>query len=208
MRTFKDYLMESKKTYNFKIKVAGKCPDECCDKIKEALSQFSVESCGEGKSLPIQETHHDFPTLKNCEVTSFDVVLNYPTTSLEVQSAVTNKLNLTGANVLVRTPLEEQEILLNLENTKKEDQDPLLNTPYAKDADGQKTVGAQRTMDLLKELQKNRNQGEQYKGVNDKLLAKKAPKEKSSDVKADKKSGTVSPVGSRQNTIPDPRKGK
>lgn len=208
MRSFKEYLTESKKTYEFKVKVAGDCPEDCATKIKECLGKFSVEKCSEGKSMPIQERHHDFPALQNCEVTSFDVSLAYPTTSTEVQAIIAEKLNLSGGNVIVRTPLEEQEVLVNLESAENENKEALLNSPLEKDKEGQKLVGAQRTMDLLKELQKSRNQGEQYKGVNDKILAKKLPKEKSVSAKADKKAGAESPVGSRQNAIPDPFKGR
>jgi dissimilatory sulfite reductase (desulfoviridin) alpha/beta subunit len=35
MKSFKDYLTESKKTYDFKVKIAGDCPKDCVKKIKE-----------------------------------------------------------------------------------------------------------------------------------------------------------------------------
>ena len=59
-------------------------------------------------------------------------------------------------------------------------------------------------MTLLKELSKSKHQGTQYKGINDEILAKSSPSEKTSktiDAKVSK---------SLFNNIknPDPRKGK
>ena len=56
MKSFKEYLTESKRVYEFKVKIAGNCPKDCASQIKTALSQFHVESCSAGKSTPIQET--------------------------------------------------------------------------------------------------------------------------------------------------------
>ena len=60
------------------------------------------------------------------------------------------------------------------------------------------------TVFKLKDLTKNKKSLVQYKGVNDKILAKKAPSEKT--VKAEKPSSSSSPLGKVTN--PDPRKGK
>ena len=62
-KSFKEYLLESKQTYEFKIKIAGECPDEVSSKIKEALSIYDCENCSSGNRLPIQESHFDFRKL-------------------------------------------------------------------------------------------------------------------------------------------------
>jgi hypothetical protein len=59
----------------------------------------------------------------------------------------------------------------------------------------------------LKELGKTKHAGTVYKKVNEKLLAKKAPVEKPVTTKAAKNVKYASPIGSTQNTIPDPYKG-
>ena len=66
MKSFKQYLLENKQTYDFKIKVAGDCPEKATESIKAALTQYGCESCSSGKRTPIQETQIDFPeeTLK------------------------------------------------------------------------------------------------------------------------------------------------
>jgi hypothetical protein len=198
MKSFKEYLTESKKTYDFKVKVAGECPDECASKIKEALSIYDCANVSAGARTPIQETHYDFPEHKNIEVTVFDVSLNYPTTSPQIRSVIANKLDVTESCVIVRNPQEEAETVLNHANDNKEGS--ILDKPL-EEVDGQKLVGDKHVTSFLKELSKTKTTGEQVKGTNDKILAKKAPSEKSVKVKTEK-AGSTSPVGSRKVTLP------
>jgi hypothetical protein len=201
MKSFKDYLTESKKTYDFKIKIAGECESGTGDKIKEALSMYDCASCSAGNRTPIQETHFDFPDKKNIEVTVFDVSLNYPTISPEIRAAVASKLKVSESCVIVRNPQEEAETVLNHANDKTED-GALLDKPL-EETDGQSLVGDKHVTSFLKELSKTKTTGNQVKGTNDKILAKKAPAEKSASGKADKKAGSTSPVGSKKITKPD-----
>lgn len=171
MKSFKDYLTESKKTYDFKIKIAGDCPKDCNKKIKEALELYKVESCSSGKGLPIAETYIDFPTYKNIGVTVFDVCVAYPTTSSQLRSAISEKLKISEDKVRVRNLREEAENDINYANKEKSGES-LLNKDYEKDAGAQKLVGGEHAMSLLKELGKAKPTLEQYSGVNDQLFTK------------------------------------
>jgi hypothetical protein len=192
MKSFKDYLIESKQTYDFRIKIAGECPDECSSKIKEALSQFDCSSCSSGKRTPIQEGQIDFPELKNVEVTIFEASVNYPATSEQVKNLIAEKLDVPASSIRVRNPSEEAEQDINEQETQK-----ILGHDYPKE-NNQELVGDKHSMSLLKELGKHKKTLEQYKGVNDKILAKKPPVEKAAVSKLDKKSGSASPIGSKQ----------
>ena len=201
-KSFKQYLIESQQTYDFKVKIAGDCPEDCESKIKEALTQYGANSCVQKIRTPIQETHVDFPEHKNVSVTVFEVSLDYPATSEQVRTQVSNVLGINENCIRVRNPFEEQETEINHaydEPTGK----ALLNQPYEK-SNNQNLVGDKRTMALLRELNKNKIQYEQYRGVNEKILAKRAPAEKTA--KAEKISATKSLLGAVSN--PDPRKGK
>jgi hypothetical protein len=174
MKSFKDYLTESKKTYEFKIKFAGECPKDCSSKIKEALSMYDVSNVSEGTGTPIQESHYDFPTHKNVEVTTYNVTVNYPVNSPEVRAAIVNKLKMAESCVVVRTPGEEAESILNHANDAKKE-GALLEKGYDKE-NNQKVVGDKHVNSFLKELSKNKKELTQYKGTNDQILAKKSPK--------------------------------
>lgn len=202
MKSFKDYLTENKQVYEFKVKIAGDCPKDCSMLIKRALSKFQVESCSSGKSTPIQETQTDFPGLANVGVTMFDVCTSYPATSLEVQNLVAEHCGVPAGCIKVRNLKEQEEEELNHANDELSGE-ALIEKEYDKGT-GQDTVGEKHVMSLLKELNKNKVELTQYKGVNEKLLAKKAPAEKST--KSEKLSSTIGVFGKVTN--PDPRKGK
>lgn len=177
MKSFKEYLTESKKVYEFKIKIAGDMSKDVTKKIKEALDCYKVESCSAGKRLPIAETHTDFPDVKNTSVTIFDVCLAYPTTSQLVSSALAERLKLSANLINVRNLKEQAEDTINHQHDNKSGE-VLLGKDYETSQDGQKLVGDQHTMSLLKELNKNKTTGEQVTGTNDAVLAKSAPKGK------------------------------
>ena len=213
MKTFKEYLTESKRLYNFKVRIAGALPESAVETLKTSLARYNVESCSAGKRSPIQETLIDFPTIKNAEVTFFEVDLAYPTNSVTVQATIAEALNISSALVKVTTPGEEYERSVNNEYVAKPGKDKdkpseaLLMQDYPESPEGQKLVGTEHSMNLLKGLGKKKTTGTQYTGVNDQILAKKSPKLKGPAAMEAEKLGNTSPVGSRQNKIPDPFKG-
>jgi len=175
MKSFKEYLTESKKVYEFKIKLAGDF-EKGGDAIKKALAQYKVESCSSGKRTPIAETQPDFPNHKNTNVTVFDVVLAYPTNSPRVRAAVAEALGCGEECVKVRNLQEEAEDAINHQHDEKTGVSVLSKDYEA--SDNQKLVGDKHVFSLLKELGKTKHSGEQVKGINDEILAKSVPSEK------------------------------
>ena len=207
MKSFKQYLTESKKTYEFKIKLAGDYEKDAVNKIKEALAKYNVESCSAGKRAPIQESPIDFPDHNNINVTVFDVALSYPTNSVQVREAVADKLGITSNCIKVRSTGDLEEEILNHQFDEKSGES-LLSKEY-EDSNNQHLVGNDRTMSLLKELSKVKNCGEQVKGINDDLFAKSIPSEKIEGpaLKA-AKINNVSPVGSTKVKLPTAKTAK
>lgn len=193
MKSFKEYLIESKQTYEFKIKLAGD-HEKCSEAIMQALSKFNTQSCSDVKRTPIQETQVDFPDHKNINVTTCSVITEYPATSHEVRDLIANELNISHDCVKVRNLKEEEEEELNHQHDEKSGETLLLKD-YEKE-NNQALVGHKHAMKLLKELNKEKHRGEQYKGVNDKILAKKAPLEKGPAASSDNVNN-ISPIGSK-----------
>lgn len=84
MKTFKEYLAESKKVYQFKIKVAGDLPEKFQESLKTQLGRVAVKTIEKIETTPIQATPLDFPNLSNTEVHIFNLVCEYPITSPEL----------------------------------------------------------------------------------------------------------------------------
>ena len=65
MTDFKQYLAESTKEYNYKIKVAGDLSEDFGSKLETVLKKYEVKTLSKGKKTPIQEMPLDFPNIKN-----------------------------------------------------------------------------------------------------------------------------------------------
>ena len=187
MRSFKDILTESKKTYAFKIGVAGELPEGFADHLETALQKYEVAKMSAGKKTPIQERPLDFPQLQNMEVTYYEVEVNYPTTTQVLQEYIGKCCKLDQSYIIVRNPNEPQEQYQQAAQEKSETYEPMLTKEDMGGESAQKDVGGDRVMDLLKELEKARKENE-----NDPTEG--APKGESKDI--DTTENAKSPIGS------------
>lgn len=115
MKTFKEYLTESKKVYQFKIKVAGELPEKFEESLKARLERCKVATFEKVETTPIQMVPLDFPNLTNKEVHIFNVVLEYPITSPEIAKEVKD-VGLTEECFRVRgagEPSEQEQLALD-----------------------------------------------------------------------------------------------
>lgn len=206
MSLLKQYIAESVKTYSFKVKIAGELKEDALEKMTVALKKYDCDSVGKGKRTPIQEAPLDFPEMKNTHVTIFDISCRYPVTSHVLTQYLAEKLQMSASCIRVRSPGEEAEIELNslAQGRIGTNSEALLNKPY-ENSNNQDLVGDKRNISFLKELSKVKHEGEVYKGINDELLAKSAPTEKST---VDVNIGTTSPIGSNPTKFVDPYKGR
>lgn len=164
MKQFKEYLTEAKKTYPFKIGVAGDLADDFESKMKACLEKFEVSNCSAGKKTPIQERPLDFPQLENMEVTYWECELGYPTTTLILQEYIEQCCACQPGYVIVRSPGEAQEAYQ--EQVEEKTYEPMLTTEELEGESAQDQVGEKRIMDLLKELEtarKEKQEGNAHK---------------------------------------------
>jgi len=109
MKQFKDYLSESAKKYDFRIKVAGDFTAEQASTMKALLGKFQVSAFKESGKTPIQELPLDFPKIKNAEVCIYETTLDYPTTSWEIQEYLSSNMGISKDALVVRRPGEPTE---------------------------------------------------------------------------------------------------
>lgn len=203
MFTFKDYLTESKKTYSFRVKVCGELPKDCAKRVKDALAKYDPVNVGAAKRTPIQETPLDFPNKKNMSVSIFDIEVNYPANSPTISAALSNCLGCGLDCIIVRTPAEEAEMILNQAHMKVPSEgEALLGKDYDTNAEAQKVVGQQHVSNFLKELEKlNAERKKEF------TKTEKTEKVESTDPDFETpKDSNKSPLGAVKN--PDPRQGK
>lgn len=133
MKNFKEYLTESKKQYNFRVKIAGDFTTEQESHMKRALGRFTAEEIKNLKKTqtPIQSLPLDFPQLRNCEVNIFEVTLDYPTTQQELTEYLSTELGISKQKLVVRNPGEPSE---EYQTPAEERKEALLNDPDYKEA--------------------------------------------------------------------------
>ena len=186
MKSFIEFLTESKKTYKFTVRVAGPLPEGLADKVETALQKYSVVNFSNGKTTPITETPLDFPSLQNMEVTHFEAEVNYPTTSHVLEQYLSMCCDLPRTHIVVRgenDPIDEIQ--------KPADESPYETLLTKEDMGGesaQQSAGENRVMDLLKELESARKERE-----NDPISG--TPKGESKDIAPEQ--NVASPIGSK-----------
>lgn len=185
MKSFNEYLTESKKTYEFKIKIAGDVDGEFKDKLKGAMERFSVVKMDNGKRLPIAERHLDFPQLENTNVTVFQVEVNYPTTTQVLENYVSQVCGCELNRIRVRTANQAAEHEEVKSKDKNSLDDTLLATEELGGESAQDKVGQKHISSFLKDLaadSKSRSHPD-------------APKEKASEMP--ESGASISPIGSK-----------
>lgn len=85
MKTFAQYLTESTKTHDYRIKIVGDVPAGFVTDFKDQLKKFDPVTIGEVKSTPVISRHEDFPAFPNQSVNMMDVSFRYPATPPQIQ---------------------------------------------------------------------------------------------------------------------------
>ena len=196
MRSFKEHLTESKRTFDFKVKIAGDVSADSEKTLEALLQKFQVASFKKTGKTPIQSVPLDFPLIKHAEVNIYEVSLDYPTTQWELHEYLSSNLRIGRDQIVVRNPFEPTE---EYQAPKAAHEGTLLQDPDFKEApsvDSKKYYGTEYNLSFVKALNdtikaQRKEQGQQI------------PEEKEVQYNTDSKENTTSPV---QQSDYDPRK--
>jgi len=124
MRSLKEFLTESKKSYEYRIKYVGDFTKEKQDILKNILAKFNPESIGAIKTSPVMKCPYDFPDFENESVSSMDVVLEYPASVSQITELAASKgCDINRLKILDRRFLDS----VDAEHTAKEHEGALLD---------------------------------------------------------------------------------
>lgn len=110
MKNFIQYLSESQKIYEFRIKLANCDPADRLEKLKTGLAGYDVDSISAVKRIPIKANDIDFPSLRNCEIFILEAGLKYPVNSAQLRELVSESLGCPTAQVVVVPKNSPEEI--------------------------------------------------------------------------------------------------
>ena len=85
MKTFAQYLTESRKTFSYRIKIVGDVPAEFSRQFRDQLKKFDPETIGDQRKTPVMSRPTDFPDFPNESVTMMDVTFRYPATPPQIE---------------------------------------------------------------------------------------------------------------------------
>ncbi len=204
MTDFKQYLAESTKEYDYRIKVAGDLSEDFAARLETALKKYEVKSLSKGKKTPIQEVPLDFPNLKNQAVTIFELKTSYPASVFEMHSYISNIMRLQPNQLVVRKPgepSEEYQEEIKAKAEKKSEFRSVLQDVEYKDAPKVKAdevYGDRANQSLLKELLKAKKEKTEF-------AAKPKVEQEVQNNEGDKKNAG-SPLTKPTNPHPDPKR--
>ena len=127
MKPFAKYLAESERTYDYRIKMCGRIPDDLVRQFKTKLDQFDPVKLGDIKITPIQKVLTDFPNNKNDAVTMFDASFKYPA----IEPQIKQLFQLLGGDpnlIVMQTQAHVDGLVDEANRVETENKDLLANT--------------------------------------------------------------------------------
>jgi len=127
MKSLRQYLTESARTYRYTIKIAGDIDSKFMDMFKYNLNKFDPVTVSDPKSTPIQKDPYGFPDHENTSVNIIKAEFKYPATEPMIQQIA----QLLGKNInAIRVYTQDHEDSINSEAEGYANQpDTLLTEP-------------------------------------------------------------------------------
>jgi len=129
MKNFQQYLAESERTYNYRIKIVGDVAPDTIKQLEERLKQFDPVKFGRAKTTPVQMKPADFPKHSNDSVTSMDVEFRYPAIEPQIKQ-IAQLLFLDPNRVIMLTVPHEDNMDQERKRVEAENKNLLTDTDY------------------------------------------------------------------------------
>jgi hypothetical protein len=129
MKNFQEYLAESQRTYDYRIKIVGDVDSAFVKMLEEKLKQFDPVKITAVKKTPIQAKPADFPAAANESVSSMDVEFRYPAIEPQIQQ-IAQLLGLDPNRIRLLTTAYEDSMAEEKEKIEDQNKDLLTDTDY------------------------------------------------------------------------------
>ena len=129
MKNFQQYLAESERTYNYRIKIVGDVEPALVKMLEEKLKQFDPVKVSAVKKTPIQLTPADFPAHANESVSAMDCEFRYPAIEPQIQQ-IAQLLGLDPNRIRLLTTAYEDSMADEKEKIADQNKDLLTDTDY------------------------------------------------------------------------------
>lgn len=129
MKKFQEYLTESERTYNYRIKIVGDVAADFLKALEAKLQQFDIVKISKPKTTPVQLKPADFPKHSNDSVTSVDVEFRYPAIEPQIKQ-IAQLLFLDPNRIIMLTPGYEDGMDKERKDVEEQNKDLLTDTDF------------------------------------------------------------------------------
>jgi len=129
MKTFHQYIVESERTYNYRIKILGDVPAGFIKNLEEKMAQFDVVNMSRPKTTPVQKLIKDFPGAENESMTFVDVNFRYPAIEPQIKQ-LAQLLGFNPNRIAMQTREYDESISNEISSIEAQNKDLLANTDY------------------------------------------------------------------------------
>jgi len=130
-KTFKDYLMESRRSYSYRVKIAGETDSDFFKQFEKELARFDVIRASEPKRAPVMKTLPGFPdSVANEELHSVDIELNYPANAEQIKQILVDLGKNPNYICVIDPQFADTEVKAAEETAKNSGNEALLNRAY------------------------------------------------------------------------------
>jgi hypothetical protein len=170
MKTLNEYLMESAKTHEFRLKTAVELSDDQLDKLEKHLRKYEAFDIDSPKRTILQSAPLDFHNIGATEVYIMDFKTELPMSPSILVNELVQKLGISERDIRVRNKLEpaEQEDAASMEEPAEGGREALLMDGEYSEAENAKAedhYGDAYNTKFLDELNKARRElNKEYKG--------------------------------------------
>ena len=139
MKNFQQYLAESERTYNYRIKFVGDLEPDFLKRLEDKLKQFDPVKISSAKTTPVQLKPADFPAHDNERVTHMDVEFRYPAIEPQIHQ-LSQLLGMDPNRVRMLTVPYEDGMAEEKAKIEDQNKDLLTDTDYPADDAEQKAL--------------------------------------------------------------------
>jgi hypothetical protein len=129
MKNFQQYLAESERTYNYRIKIVGDVAPDFIKQLEDKLKQFDIVKITKPKTTPVQLKPADFPAHSNDSVTSMDCEFRYPAIEPQIKQ-IAQLLFMDPNRIIMLTTPHEDGMDSEREKVAAENKNLLTDTDY------------------------------------------------------------------------------
>jgi len=129
MKNFQQYLAESERTYNYRIKIVGDVAPDFIKQLEDKLKQFDPVKIGKPKTTPVQLKPADFPAHSNDSVTSMDCEFRYPAIEPQIKQ-IAQLLMMDPNRIIMLTTPHEDSLDSERKKVEAENKNLLTDTDY------------------------------------------------------------------------------